>query len=79
MDDDPISMQEFKQLVREVMDSLPEEIRQYTENVVVEVAEWPDDELLLRAGFTEEEIEAGEEPAEQRVERMEDRRALLRH
>ena len=53
-------MAEFKQLVREVMETLPLEIRQFTDNVVVEVAEWPDDDMLRQADFTEEEIEAGD-------------------
>lgn len=56
----PMSMAEFKALVRSVMDALPNEIRPYLDNVVVEVADWPDDDLLLRAGLTEEEIEDGE-------------------
>jgi predicted Zn-dependent protease with MMP-like domain len=60
MDHSPITMKEFKQLVREVMATLPDAIRQFTDNVVVEVEEWPDDDLLQRAGLTEEEIEAGE-------------------
>jgi predicted Zn-dependent protease with MMP-like domain len=60
MDKPSISMTEFKRLVGEVMETLPPEIRQYTGNVVVEVAEWPDDDLLRRADFTEEEIEAGD-------------------
>jgi predicted Zn-dependent protease with MMP-like domain len=59
MDESPISMAEFKRLVREVMETLPDEIKQYTENVVVEVDEWPDDDQLREADFTEEEIEAG--------------------
>src|SRR5690242_16650073 len=60
MSESPMSMKEFKSLVREVMDTLPEEIRKFTENVVVEVQEWPDGDLLMSAGLTEEEIEAGE-------------------
>ncbi len=55
-----MSMKEFKQLVREVMANLPDEIRQFTDNLVVEVAEWPDDDTLQRAGLTEEELQAGE-------------------
>jgi len=58
--DEPISMKEFKQLVRRVMDTLPDEFEPFLDNVVVEVAEWPDDDLLRRAGFTDEEIEDGE-------------------
>ena len=53
-------MKEFKQLVRRVMETLPDEFRPFLDNVVVEVEEWPDDDLLRRAGFTEEEIEDGE-------------------
>jgi predicted Zn-dependent protease with MMP-like domain len=60
MSDSPITMKEFKRLVREVMESLPSEFTPYMDNVVVEVDEWPDDHLLRRAGFTEEEIEDGE-------------------
>lgn len=60
MDDPAISMKEFRLLVRQVMETLPSEIRPYLDNVVVEVADWPDDDLLLRAGLTEEEIEDGE-------------------
>jgi predicted Zn-dependent protease with MMP-like domain len=56
----PLSMSEFKRLVQGVMASLPTEIRGHLDNVVVEVEEWPDDDLLRRAGLTEEEIEEGE-------------------
>jgi predicted Zn-dependent protease with MMP-like domain len=52
-------MAEFKTLVRGVMDTLPDEMRPYLDNVVVEVAEWADDDLLRRADFTEEEIQEG--------------------
>ncbi|HKA08336.1 MAG TPA: metallopeptidase family protein [Gemmataceae bacterium] len=55
-----MSMTEFKQLVRRVMETLPAEFQPFLDNVVVEVAEWPDDDLLRRAGFTEEEIEEGD-------------------
>ena len=55
-----MSMKEFKHLVRRVMETLPDEFRPFLDNVVVEVEEWPDDDLLRRAGFTEEEIEEGE-------------------
>lgn len=52
-------MKEFKKLVKGVMETLPKEFYQYLDNVVVEVADDPDDDLLLRAGFTMEEIEEG--------------------
>src|SRR5262245_58845956 len=55
-----MSMKEFGRLVAQVMETLPEEFQPYLDNVVVEVAEEPDEDLLRRAGFTEEEIEAGE-------------------
>src|SRR5262245_26888316 len=57
-----LSMSEFKSLVRSVMETLPDEIRPYLDNVVVEVADWPDDDLLRRADYTEEEIEEGHAP-----------------
>lgn len=60
MDDSAMSMREFKQLVRGVMETLPDEFRPFLDNVVVEVEDWPDDDLLRRAGFTDEEIEEGE-------------------
>ena len=60
MDDPAISMKEFRHLVRQVMETLPAEIRPFLDNVVVEVADWPDDDLLLRAGLSEEEIKEGD-------------------
>lgn len=42
------------------METLPKEFEPFLDNVVVEVADEPDYELLLRAGLTEEEIEEGE-------------------
>jgi len=55
-----ISMKQFRQLVRRVMETLPDQFQPYLDNVVVEVADDPDDDLLRRAGFTEKEIEDGE-------------------
>lgn len=55
-----MSMSEFKRLVQDVMATLPDEIRPFLDNVVVDVDDWPDDRLLLKAGFTEEEIAAGD-------------------
>ena len=52
--------QEFKRLVAQVMETLPKEFEPFLTNVVVEVTDEPDDELLRRAGFTDEEIEEGE-------------------
>jgi predicted Zn-dependent protease with MMP-like domain len=42
------------------METLPEELKQHLDNVVVDVEEEPDRETLLRAGLTEEEIADGE-------------------
>ena len=55
-----MSLRRFGQIVRRVMDTLPEEIQQYLDNVVVDVQEEPDEETLRGMGFTEEEIAAGE-------------------
>jgi predicted Zn-dependent protease with MMP-like domain len=55
-----MSMKEFGQLVRSVMKTLPPEFKPYLHNVVVDVAEEPDEEFLRRAGFTDEEIEEGD-------------------
>src|SRR5262245_25627219 len=55
-----MSMREFGQLVRNVMETLPPEFKPYLHNVVVDVAEEPDEDFLRRAGFTDEEIEEGD-------------------
>jgi len=54
-----MTMHEFKDLVRHVMTTLPPEIAAHTKNLVVDVAREPSVRLLERAGFTDEEIEAG--------------------
>jgi predicted Zn-dependent protease with MMP-like domain len=54
-----LSLDRFGQIVREVMDTLPEEFYPYLENVVVDVEEEPDRRTLHRAGFSEEEIAEG--------------------
>lgn len=59
MNDSPMSMKEFKQLVREVMASLPCEIRQHTKNLIVEVAERPTEDQLLGSEIPDEEVAAG--------------------
>lgn len=43
-----------------VMATLPEAFQPYLDNVVVDVEEEPDEKTLRRAGFTDEEIAAGE-------------------
>ena len=55
-----MSMKEFGRLVAHVMETLPPEFRPHLHNVVVDVAEEPDDEFLRRAGFSDEEIADGE-------------------
>jgi predicted Zn-dependent protease with MMP-like domain len=55
-----MSLRRFGQIVARVMATLPEEFRQYLDNVVVDVEEEPDVETLREVGFTEEEIDAGE-------------------
>jgi predicted Zn-dependent protease with MMP-like domain len=55
-----LSLRRFGQIVARVMETLPEEFRPYLDNVVVDVEEEPDEKTLRRAGFTEEEIAAGD-------------------
>jgi predicted Zn-dependent protease with MMP-like domain len=55
-----MSMAEFQEIVRRTMETLPDELKPFLDNVVVEVEDEPDYDLLLRAGFSEEEIEDGE-------------------
>jgi predicted Zn-dependent protease with MMP-like domain len=55
-----MSLREFGRIVARVMETLPEELRPYLDNVVVDVEPEPDDRTLRKAGFTEEEIEQGE-------------------
>ena len=55
-----MSLRKFGRIVRRVMETLPKEFEPYLDNVVVDVVDEPDRDLLLRAGFTEEEIEDGE-------------------
>jgi len=53
-------LRKFVRLVRRVLETLPEEIARHLDNVVVDVEDEPDDRTLRDAGFTDEEIEAGE-------------------
>jgi predicted Zn-dependent protease with MMP-like domain len=55
-----MSMKKFCAIVRETVRSLPAEIRQHLRNIVIDVEEEPSEEFLREAGFTEEEIAAGE-------------------
>src|SRR5262245_39762808 len=55
-----MSLRQFVRLVRRVLETLPEEIAQYLDNVVVDVEEEPDEATLREMGFTEEEIAEGD-------------------
>jgi predicted Zn-dependent protease with MMP-like domain len=55
-----MSMNKFCRIVARVLETLPEVFRPHLANVVVDVEEEPDERTLRRAGFTEEEIAAGE-------------------
>ena len=56
-----MSMREFKDLVRQVMATLPAEFAPHLNNIVVDVADEPTEEFLREnAGFTDEEIDEGE-------------------
>jgi predicted Zn-dependent protease with MMP-like domain len=55
-----MSMKTFAAVVRRAIDSLPDEIKRHLDNVVIDVEEEPSVEFLLDAGFTDEEIDAGD-------------------
>ncbi len=55
-----MSMNKFARLVRRVLETLPEEIAEYLDNVVVDVEEEPDEETLRRMDFTDDEIAGGD-------------------
>src|SRR5215813_14090669 len=55
-----MSMNKFAAVVRRAIDSLPPEIKRHLENVVIDVEEEPSVEFLREAGFTDEEIDAGD-------------------
>jgi predicted Zn-dependent protease with MMP-like domain len=55
-----MSLKKFGRIVAQVMETLPDELKPYLDNVVVDVQEKPDHKTLLRAGLTEEEIDDGE-------------------
>jgi predicted Zn-dependent protease with MMP-like domain len=56
----PITMNEFKKIVRETMENLPKDLEPYLQNLIVEVAEEPTREQLLDSDLTEAEINAGD-------------------
>jgi predicted Zn-dependent protease with MMP-like domain len=55
-----MSMEQFAAIVEEAIASLPDEIKRNLDNVVIDVEEAPTDDFLREAGFSDEEIEAGE-------------------
>ncbi|HYV39337.1 MAG TPA: metallopeptidase family protein [Gemmataceae bacterium] len=55
-----MSLRKFGQIVRQVMDTLPEAITRHLDNVVVDVEEEPSEQLLREMDFSPEEIEEGE-------------------
>jgi predicted Zn-dependent protease with MMP-like domain len=55
-----MSMKQFGEVVREAVDTLPDEIKRHLENVVIDIEEAPTDDFLREAGFTDEEIDAGD-------------------
>lgn len=55
-----MSLQKFGRIVAEVMDTLPPQIAEHLDNVVVDVEEEPSAKTLRAMDFTEEEIAAGE-------------------
>ncbi len=55
-----MSMKEFAEVVRQAIDTLPPEIVRHLENVVIDVEKEPSVEFLREAGFTDEEIDAGD-------------------
>jgi predicted Zn-dependent protease with MMP-like domain len=55
-----MSLRRFGRVVARVMETLPDELKPYLDNVVVDVEEEPDEATLRRMEFTDEEIAAGE-------------------
>jgi predicted Zn-dependent protease with MMP-like domain len=55
-----MSLRRFGRIVARVLETLPDQLKQYLGNVVVDVEDEPDPETLRRMGFSKEEIAAGE-------------------
>ncbi|MCZ2342836.1 MAG: metallopeptidase family protein [Bacteroidales bacterium] len=55
-----LSLSAFVHIIRQAIDSLPPEIARHLENVTVDVLDEPTEEQLQDAGFSAEEIAAGE-------------------
>ncbi|HLJ94345.1 MAG TPA: metallopeptidase family protein [Gemmataceae bacterium] len=54
-----MSLRQFGEIVSQVMETLPEELRPYLDNVVVDVEEKPSNATLRAQGFSEDEIAQG--------------------
>jgi predicted Zn-dependent protease with MMP-like domain len=57
-----MSMKQFGDVVRKSVELLPEKIKRHLENVVIDIEDAPTDDFLREAGYTDEEIDAGEMP-----------------
>ena len=55
-----MTMKQFVAVVEEAIDTLPDAIKRHLDNVVIDVEEAPTDDFLREAGFTDEEIDAGD-------------------
>jgi predicted Zn-dependent protease with MMP-like domain len=55
-----MSLKKFGRIVARIMETLPPEFEPYLDNVVVDVEDEPHESTLRDAGFTPEEIAAGE-------------------
>ncbi len=55
-----MSLRRFGRVVARVMETLPDDLKPYLDNVVVDVEEEPDEATLRRMDFTDEEIVEGE-------------------
>ncbi len=53
-------MSRFAAIVRTVVETLPDAIKRHLDNVVIDVEKEPSVEFLRQAGFSDEEIDAGE-------------------
>jgi predicted Zn-dependent protease with MMP-like domain len=55
-----MSLAKFGQLVRRVMESLPEPLKPFVKNLVVDIEDEPSLELLRQQGMTDDEIAEGD-------------------
>jgi predicted Zn-dependent protease with MMP-like domain len=55
-----MSLRRFGKIVARVLETLPEELKPYLDNVVVDVEEEPDVQTLRQMDFTDEEVADGE-------------------